>query len=306
MGRAWATAAVPADRVRCRVGHAGAVDPRRPAPPRVATPAARRRSDTSRSNRTRTGWPTCERRFETAGLTERLVASSPTLLPGRRPRRSPCPSPASSLPTSSSTPCRSTASSFAAAGCSSCSWPGRRPLRRRSRPSRRPRSWPRAWPTMASASWPRARSAEICLGLDPWLDEVAARLARGFVLVIDYGYPAGRAVRPAPPRRHAAGLSRPSGRRRSVRGRRPDGPHGSRRLHRGAAARGAARVPGRRRPRDAAGVPRGRGPGVGAAGAPGVAGDRPSTDYLRARSGIVRMLDPRHMGRFRVLTLSRG
>ena len=27
-------------------------------------------------------------------------------------------------------------------------------------------------------------------------------------------------------------------------------------------------------------------------------------DYLRARSGIVRMLDPRHMGRFRVLTLA--
>ena len=29
-------------------------------------------------------------------------------------------------------------------------------------------------------------------------------------------------------------------------------------------------------------------------------------DYTRARSGIVRMLDPRHMGRFRVLTLVRG
>ena len=29
-------------------------------------------------------------------------------------------------------------------------------------------------------------------------------------------------------------------------------------------------------------------------------------DYLRARSGIVRMLDPRYMGRFRVITLERG
>ena len=29
-------------------------------------------------------------------------------------------------------------------------------------------------------------------------------------------------------------------------------------------------------------------------------------DYMRARSGIVRMLDPRHMGQFRVLTLERG
>ena len=29
-------------------------------------------------------------------------------------------------------------------------------------------------------------------------------------------------------------------------------------------------------------------------------------EYTRARSGIVRMLDPRHMGRFRVLTLERA
>jgi SAM-dependent MidA family methyltransferase len=29
-------------------------------------------------------------------------------------------------------------------------------------------------------------------------------------------------------------------------------------------------------------------------------------DYTRARSGIVRMLDPRHMGRFRVLVLARA
>jgi SAM-dependent MidA family methyltransferase len=28
--------------------------------------------------------------------------------------------------------------------------------------------------------------------------------------------------------------------------------------------------------------------------------------YAQARSGIVRMLDPRHMGRFRVLVLARG
>ena len=30
------------------------------------------------------------------------------------------------------------------------------------------------------------------------------------------------------------------------------------------------------------------------------------TEYVRARSGIVRMLDPRHMGRFRVLIGRRG
>jgi len=32
--------------------------------------------------------------------------------------------------------------------------------------------------------------AEICLGIDRWIDEVAGALARGFVLVIDYGHPA--------------------------------------------------------------------------------------------------------------------
>ena len=32
---------------------------------------------------------------------------------------------------------------------------------------------------------------EVCLGLDPWLDEVAAALERGLVLVIDYGHQAG-------------------------------------------------------------------------------------------------------------------
>jgi SAM-dependent MidA family methyltransferase len=33
--------------------------------------------------------------------------------------------------------------------------------------------------------------------------------------------------------------------------------------------------------------------------------DTEAADYLRARSGIVRMLDPRHMGRFKVLTLEK-
>jgi len=32
--------------------------------------------------------------------------------------------------------------------------------------------------------------AEVCLGLEPWLRDVAGRLARGYVLAIDYGYDA--------------------------------------------------------------------------------------------------------------------
>jgi SAM-dependent MidA family methyltransferase len=39
--------------------------------------------------------------------------------------------------------------------------------------------------------------AEICLGLEPWLDEVAADLERGLVLVIDYGHRAPALYDPA-------------------------------------------------------------------------------------------------------------
>jgi len=38
---------------------------------------------------------------------------------------------------------------------------------------------------------------EICLALDSWVAEVAAALERGFVLVIDYGYPAAELYGPA-------------------------------------------------------------------------------------------------------------
>ncbi|HZL32678.1 MAG TPA: class I SAM-dependent methyltransferase, partial [Verrucomicrobiae bacterium] len=39
--------------------------------------------------------------------------------------------------------------------------------------------------------------AEICLGLEPWLDEVGADLERGLVLVIDYGHRAPALYQPA-------------------------------------------------------------------------------------------------------------
>ena len=42
---------------------------------------------------------------------------------------------------------------------------------------------------------------EVCLGVDPWLDAVDAELARGFLLAIDYGYVAAELYGP----RHLAG-----------------------------------------------------------------------------------------------------
>ena len=93
----------------------------------------------------------------------------------------------------------------------------RRPLRRgrgarrRRRPSRerlateddRPRRRPDA---------PRSASA-----LDAWVADAAAGLARGLLLLIDYGAPGDRAVRPRPPpRRHASRLRPPPRPRRPV------------------------------------------------------------------------------------------
>jgi SAM-dependent MidA family methyltransferase len=40
------------------------------------------------------------------------------------------------------------------------------------------------------------QQAEICLGLEAWLAEVAAGLERGWVIVIDYGHPAGELYAP--------------------------------------------------------------------------------------------------------------
>ncbi|HEX7495407.1 MAG TPA: SAM-dependent methyltransferase [Candidatus Limnocylindrales bacterium] len=146
--------------------------------------------------------------------------------------------------------------------------------------------------------------AEICLGLEPWLDEVAARLARGFVLVIDYGYPAAELYGP----RRLAGSLLGYRSHRVV-----DDPFadvGLTDLTAHVDFTAVQRLAARR--------------GFGSAGlttqqeflvAAGLESELRAlqaspeltlTDYARARSGIVRMLDPRHMGRFRVLTLGRG
>jgi SAM-dependent MidA family methyltransferase len=145
--------------------------------------------------------------------------------------------------------------------------------------------------------------AEICLGLDPWLRGAAARLERGFVLIVDYGYEATELYGP----RRLAGtllgyrghriipdfLSDPGGidltahvdfTALQLLGER----HGLRPVALTTQAEFLV----------AAGL-------ENELQALQAAPDLTLAEYARARSGIVRMLDPRHMGRFRVLTLER-
>ena len=145
--------------------------------------------------------------------------------------------------------------------------------------------------------------AEICLDLEPWLDEVARRLGRGFLLAIDYGHTAADLYGP---RRLAGTLLGYRGHRVQED---PFADLGLTDLTAHVDFTAVAALAERRGFRI-----------IGLATQTEFlveAGleselralqDSPETtaeDYLRARSGIVRMLDPRHMGRFRVLTLER-
>jgi SAM-dependent MidA family methyltransferase len=146
--------------------------------------------------------------------------------------------------------------------------------------------------------------AEICLGLAPWIDDVAARLARGSVLAIDYGYEAAELYGP----RHLAGTLL------GYRGHRvEENPFAApgqvdltahvdfTAVQRLAAARGFGTVSLTTQSEFlvAAGL-------EAELQALQASPDLTLADYTRARSGIIRMLDPRHMGRFRVLILARG
>jgi SAM-dependent MidA family methyltransferase len=144
---------------------------------------------------------------------------------------------------------------------------------------------------------------EICLGFEPWLDEVAARLARGYVLAIDYGYEAGELYGP----RHLAGTLLGYRGHRVV-----DDPFTDPGLVDLTAHVDftALQVLGERRGLRSAALTT-QSEFLVASGIESelraLQESRATTaeDYLRARSGIVRMLDPRHMGRFRVLELRR-
>jgi SAM-dependent MidA family methyltransferase len=146
--------------------------------------------------------------------------------------------------------------------------------------------------------------AEICLGLEPWLDDVAARLARGYVVAIDYGYPAAELYGP---RRLAGTLLGYRGHRVE------EDPFTDPGLIDLTAHVDftALQVLGERRGlRSVAFATQAE--FLVASGlelelrALQESPDTTAEDYLRARSGIVRMLDPRYMGRFRVITLERG
>jgi SAM-dependent MidA family methyltransferase len=145
--------------------------------------------------------------------------------------------------------------------------------------------------------------AEICLEIDPWLRGVASHLARGFIIAIDYGYEAAELYGP----RHLAGtLLGYRGHRVEVD---PFAAPGETDL--------TAHVDFTAVARNAAGlgfrtvslttqsellVTAGLEEELRALQA---SPDLTLADYTRARSGIIRMLDPRHMGGFRVLTLER-
>jgi SAM-dependent MidA family methyltransferase len=146
--------------------------------------------------------------------------------------------------------------------------------------------------------------AEICLDIGPWLDDVAGQLARGYVLAIDYGYEAAELYGP----RHLAGTLLGYRGHRVVENPFTDPGQIDLTAHvdftavRDAAARrGFAAQPLVTQQQflmDA---------GLEAElQALQASPDLTLAEYTRARSGIVRMLDPRHMGRFRVLIAERG
>ena len=146
--------------------------------------------------------------------------------------------------------------------------------------------------------------AEICLGLDAWLADAAGRVDRGFLLAIDYGYEAAELYAT---RRRAGTLLGYSGHRVE------EDPFAAPGLidltahvdftavERLAAAHGFRTVS--LATQSSFLVDAGLEAEFRALRA---ARDLRLDDYFRARSGIVRLLDPRHMGRFRVLTLARG
>jgi SAM-dependent MidA family methyltransferase len=144
---------------------------------------------------------------------------------------------------------------------------------------------------------------EICLGLEPLLDEVASRLARGYVLAIDYGYEAADLYGP----RHLAGTLLGYRGHRVVEDPFTDPGLVDLTAH---VDFTALQVLGERRGLRSAALAT-QSEFLVASGieselrALQESGATTAEDYLRARSGIVRMLDPRHMGRFRVLELRR-
>ena len=128
--------------------------------------------------------------------------------------------------------------------------------------------------------------AEICLATDAWVAGAAGGLAKGLLLLIDYGHPAAALYdNRRRPRGTLARVRQPQDPRRPVPGDRPAGPDRPRRRHRGRGG-GERGRPGARRDDDPGPVPRrarGRRPARRAAVRPG---RRPGG--LPRREGVAR------------------
>lgn len=153
---------------------------------------------------------------------------------------------------------------------------------------------------------PDGRVAEVCLALDPWLADTTAHLARGIVVLVDYGEEAARLYAGRPGReegtlrtfaRHAVG----SDPYRHV-GRQDLTAHVDlTAVRRAAAAAGLAHLGTTTQAELLVAVGAGdlvaarlRGPGASL------------QDALTLRSALARLLDPRGMGGFAVLAFGRG
>jgi SAM-dependent MidA family methyltransferase len=149
------------------------------------------------------------------------------------------------------------------------------------------------------------QEAEVCLALDPWIADVAAGLRRGLVLLIDYGYPAAELYDPM--RRHDGTL------RAYLRHRVHDDPliHVGRQdltahvdvtaVERAATAVGLEHLGTTTQSAYLI--------GLGIEDRLRAIQTDPATTmeaYLALRSSIVRLLDPRAMGRFRVMAFGQG
>jgi SAM-dependent MidA family methyltransferase len=147
--------------------------------------------------------------------------------------------------------------------------------------------------------------AEVCLALDGWIAAAAAGLARGVLLLIDYGYPANALYDPV--RRHDGTL------RAYLRHRVHDDPyiHVGRQdltahvdvtaVERAAAAAGLTHLGTTTQAEFLV--------GLGTQDLLQAIQADPATtleDYLEVRSALVRLLDPAAMGRFRVMAFGRG
>ena len=149
------------------------------------------------------------------------------------------------------------------------------------------------------------QQAEVCLALDTWIAAAAAGLARGLLLLIDYGYPAAELYDPRRrPRGTLAAYVRHTVHEDPYRhvGRQDLTAHVDvTAVERAAARAGLDRLGLTTQGEFLASLD---------AGELLVAlGEDPTTtvaDYLAARSALARMIDPAAMGRFRVMLFGRG